>query len=118
MTKLIGTTLLLLLISVSARAIPATPSLPEETQAQSRSGKTTPATTLPAASRGQLLYETYCEHCHDSTVHIRKRRNAKNRDAIRHWVIRWAGELRLQWNSGDVEEVVRYLNRRYYRYSE
>jgi hypothetical protein len=66
-------------------------------------------------SRGRLLYENHCTHCHASVVHVREDRRARSLKEIETWVMRWAGVLKLTWNASDVAEVVDYLNRRYYK---
>ena len=66
--------------------------------------------------RGQILYENHCRTCHESIVHIRDNRRAKTIDDIRYWVMRWSGELKLQWKTEDVDAVVNYLNLQYYKF--
>ena len=73
---------------------------------------------MAAASRGELLYENHCTVCHDSTVHIRANRKAKSITDLRGWAARWAGELKLNWSSDDIDDVAEYLARRYYNCSE
>ena len=76
-----------------------------------------PNTNVRAADpdRGRLLYENECMVCHTSIVHIREDRKAQTRDEIRGWVQRWTKELKLQWESGDIDDVIEYLNDKYYR---
>lgn len=66
------------------------------------------------AARGRLLYENECMVCHTSVVHVREDRKAKSRDEIRSWVQRWSKELKLQWESGEIDDVIEYLNDKYY----
>jgi mono/diheme cytochrome c family protein len=73
---------------------------------------------LAPSSRGELLYLNHCLICHESNVHIREKHSAINIGAIRGEVTRWAKELQLKWSPRDIEDVVDYLNNRYYRYSE
>lgn len=72
----------------------------------------------PAKTRGQLLYETHCIACHESSLHIRERRKAKNIAEINQWVSRWVGYQKLNWGVEDIQEVVNYLNRQFYQYKE
>ena len=65
--------------------------------------------------RGKLLYENHCRVCHTSVVHIREDRKASSREEIRTWVQRWRKELGLQWGYGEIDDVMEYLNERYYR---
>jgi len=67
------------------------------------------------AGRGQLLYENHCTVCHTSVVHIREQRKATTREEIRSWIVRWQKELGLQWTTGEVDDVLEYLNDDYYK---
>lgn len=67
------------------------------------------------AQRGRLLYENHCTVCHTSVVHIREDRKSTSREEIRNWVKRWQKELGLQWTSGEINDVIEYLNDRYYQ---
>jgi len=67
------------------------------------------------AERGKLLYENHCKVCHTSVVHIREDRKAGSREEIRTWVQRWNKDLGLQWGSVEVDDVIEYLNERYYK---
>ena len=73
---------------------------------------------VPPPSRGELLYLNHCLQCHESNLHIRKKHKANNIKAIRSEVTRWAKQLPLKWSPYDIEDVVDYLNNRYYHYSE
>jgi cytochrome c5 len=66
--------------------------------------------------RGQLLYENHCGSCHTSQLHIQKNRRAKSAAEVRKWVTRWARELKLQWSAEEIEDVVHYLDGRYYKF--
>lgn len=66
------------------------------------------------AERGRLLYENHCTVCHTSVVHIREDRRATSREEIRNWIDRWQKELGLQWTSAEIDDVLEYLNDRYY----
>jgi hypothetical protein len=67
------------------------------------------------AKRGRLLYENHCTVCHTSVVHIRENRKASSLEEIREWVQRWRKELNLQWEPGEVDDVIEYLDSEYYR---
>lgn len=73
---------------------------------------------LAPSSRGELLYLNHCLECHESTIHIRKTHHATNINAVRGEVTRWAKQLKLNWSTYDIEDVVDYLNHHYYHYSE
>ena len=65
--------------------------------------------------RGQLLYENHCRGCHEKSVHSRTEKSAKSKDDIKYWVIRWATELKLEWSTQDVKDVVDYLDQTFYQ---
>ena len=66
--------------------------------------------------RGRLLYENHCTGCHESLVHIRQTRKADSPAAIREQIERWRAVLDLDWQTGEVDDVLEYLNQRYYHY--
>jgi hypothetical protein len=71
---------------------------------------------LADAERGRLLYENHCSSCHSSTVHVRDQRKSKNPAEVRAWILRWSGELKLNWREDDLADVYRHLNNRYYKF--
>ena len=77
----------------------------------------TPGTEIEK-SRGQLLYENHCGGCHETSVHGRNPRKARSISEIKHWVLVWHKELKLNWSQTDLDDVVRYLNFKYYQYAE
>jgi len=87
--------------------------LPEETTPQPKpeSQPVVPAT----GSRGQMLYEDHCQVCHTSVVHVRETHRARSLKDLEYRVRRWSGELKLPWSADEVNDVVDYLNRRYYK---
>ena len=75
--------------------------------------------SIPAsagADRGQLLYENHCTSCHASTVHVREQRKSKSPAELRAWILRWSGELKLNWTGDELADVYRHLNNRYYKF--
>jgi len=66
------------------------------------------------AERGRLLYESRCDICHDTGIHLRASRKARNFDEIREQVMRWNAELGGAWKSEEIDDVTRYLNGRFY----
>jgi len=70
----------------------------------------------PVPPRGQMLYENHCMSCHESVVHIRGDQRSRSLAELRGRVSHWAGDLRLRWGKEEVEEVVTYLNDRYYKF--
>ncbi|MEC9341494.1 MAG: hypothetical protein VX663_08435 [Pseudomonadota bacterium] len=63
---------------------------------------------------GQSLYENHCTGCHESVVHVRSERKARDYQEIRDWVVRWAGAQELDWTGAEVDAVANYLNQSYY----
>lgn len=72
----------------------------------------------PAAdfNRGRLLYENHCIGCHESVLHIRERRIVTSRPALVARVEHYAKLQRLRWDSDDINDVVLYLDRRFYKF--
>jgi hypothetical protein len=70
----------------------------------------------PLPPRGQLLYENHCMACHESIVHIRLRQQALSLPKLRARVLHWATYLQLRWGKEEIEDVVGYLNRQYYKF--
>lgn len=72
----------------------------------------------PAAAadveRGRNLYETRCNVCHATGVHIRPSRKATTFEGIRQQVVRWSRELGGAWGMEDIDDVTVFLNDRYY----
>lgn len=77
-----------------------------------------PATRQAPQPRGEMLYSNHCLGCHESLVHIREIRRVKSIGALRDTVTRWSQELNLTWTSDEIEDVLLYLNMRYYHYTE
>ena len=67
--------------------------------------------------RGEQLYLNHCTGCHNSIAHLREGRKADTVAAIRDWVIRWSRHLKLGWGELETNDVVLYLDQRYYRLS-
>jgi mono/diheme cytochrome c family protein len=106
---------LLALAAVSLAAVndpktPPVPSLPPASDSPART--TAPA---PSLTRGALLYENHCQGCHESRLHVRDQRRAKARAALRAWVTHWAAHQKLGWGEAEIDDVVDYLSRRYYK---
>jgi hypothetical protein len=72
--------------------------------------------TPVAPPRGQLLYENHCLSCHESLVHIRVNRHTQSLTKLQARVTHWSEYLHLRWGREDIEDVVRYLNSRYYKF--
>ena len=71
---------------------------------------------LSELTRGHMLYENHCTSCHESTVYIRTKRKATNYKEVGNWVNQRADWLNLGWGDVEKQEVMQYLNERYYKY--
>jgi len=71
---------------------------------------------LLEGTRGQMLYENHCTSCHESMVYIRAKRKATNYKEVGNWVRQRADWLNLGWTDVEKQEVLQYLNERYYKY--
>ena len=71
---------------------------------------------LETPTRGQLLYENHCMGCHESVVYIRTRRLIKSLPELRAETGRWATYTNLPWGKEELEDVVEFLNSRFYKY--
>lgn len=69
-------------------------------------------------TRGQLLYENHCTACHESSLHIRDRRKARDIAGINQWVTRWVSYQKLNWSIEEIQLVANYLNQQFYHYKE
>ena len=74
------------------------------------------AKVLSGVTLGQMLYENHCTSCHESMVYIRSKRKAKNYKEVANWVSQRADWLNLDWSVVEKQEVMQYLNERYYKY--
>jgi hypothetical protein len=67
-------------------------------------------------NRGQLLYETHCIACHNSQMHWRDRRLARDWPGLVTLVRGWQARAGLFWDEADVVDVARHLNDTIYRF--
>ena len=74
------------------------------------------AKVFSEVTRGQMLYENHCTSCHESTVYIRTKRKATNYKEVGNWVKQRADWLNLGWGIVEKQEVMQYLNERYYKF--
>jgi hypothetical protein len=66
--------------------------------------------------RGELLYTTNCDACHDASMHWRDKKLAKDWKSLKGQVTRWQTIAKASWNAQDIVDVTLYLNNRYYHY--
>lgn len=74
------------------------------------------ASPAPDPARGRLLYETHCIECHDTGMHWREGKAAKDYRSLRTQVDRWQGNASLKWTPEDIESVTRHLNDTIYKF--
>ena len=74
------------------------------------------AQPLAAPARGELLYENHCIACHNTEMHWRDKKLAKDWKTLRAEVRRWQRFSGLRWSNDEVTAVARYLNTLYYHY--
>ena len=74
------------------------------------------ALSLSDGSRGQMLYENHCTSCHESMVYIRAKRKASSYKDLGKWVSQRADWLNLHWGDLEKQDVLQYLNERYYQF--
>ena len=67
-------------------------------------------------SRGRLLYETHCIACHNSQMHWRDQRLARDWPGLLAQVRGWQARANLGWSDADITEVARHLNDSIYRF--
>jgi mono/diheme cytochrome c family protein len=67
---------------------------------------------------GRALYENHCASCHADWVHTRESRKVTTVDELRARVAGWSVHAGLQWTTDEVDEVTRYINRRFYQFTE
>jgi mono/diheme cytochrome c family protein len=85
--------------------------------AQTPAGPAGAGTAMPS-SRGQALYTTHCIACHNTQVHWRDAKLARDWPSLKAQVSRWQASAALAWSEADVVEVARYLNDSIYRYPQ
>jgi hypothetical protein len=49
-------------------------------------------------------------------VHVREQRKSESPAELRAWILRWSGELKLNWTGDELADVYRHLNNRYYKF--
>jgi len=71
---------------------------------------------VPDLERGRALYQNHCAVCHTSKVHRREPPLPLSVEELRSVVTIWAHEERLPWSRDEIEDVVQYLDRAFYRF--
>ena len=76
------------------------------------------AAAAEAFDRGAALYENHCRHCHEGWAHTRDGRVVNSLDGLRARVASWSVHAGLHWGDEEIDDVTRYLNRRFYQLEE
>jgi mono/diheme cytochrome c family protein len=76
------------------------------------------AQSSPAPSRGELLYATHCVECHNTQMHWRASRQARDWPSLQAQVRRWQAAAHLGWSGADINEVTRHLNDTIYHFAQ
>jgi mono/diheme cytochrome c family protein len=74
------------------------------------------AQTVPPPTRGQLLYSTHCIECHNTQMHWRTNKQARDWDSLKAQVRRWQATANLAWTEADITDVARHLNETIYQF--
>lgn len=64
--------------------------------------------------RGQMLYETQCQSCHDSVLHLRKERQVHTFAQLEEKVRQWSNYQNTGWSEEEIDDVTDYLNSIFY----
>ncbi len=65
--------------------------------------------------RGHLLYDNFCHHCHLSEIHYRVNSEIDSWEELTRMVAMWQGEMGLDWDGSDVQDVASWLDWVFYR---
>lgn len=65
--------------------------------------------------RGRALYENHCQSCHEALAHTRENHVVKTVEGLRQRVWSWSVHSGLNWRDDEIDDVTRYLNRRFYQ---
>ena len=76
--------------------------------------------SLPASAadieNGDDLHFEHCTGCHDESVYTRENRNVRSLERLGLQVRFCKDTIGLAWFDEDVDDVVEFLNREYYRF--
>ena len=67
-------------------------------------------------ARGKELHQANCMQCHGTGVYVRDDRRIHSLEALQHQVKRCKTALGAAWPDDQVDDVVEYLNRNFYRF--
>jgi cytochrome c2 len=76
-----------------------------------------PALAAGDAARGEILHKD-CEGCHGTELYVKPRAKAKTPSALKKEVERWNDRMNPKFTKQEIEDLVAYLNRDFYRFSK
>lgn len=65
---------------------------------------------------GKKLHDEHCTQCHDSSVYTRENHFVTSREALLKQVNRCELNVGAQWFKEDVNDVVEYLDKTFYKF--
>ncbi|MCO6412501.1 MAG: cytochrome c [Thiogranum sp.] len=74
------------------------------------------STAFADADRGKVLHDENCMKCHGTEVYTREDRFVGNSEALTAQVKRCNMNVGTEWNDGQIEDVVQYLDRAFYKF--
>lgn len=74
------------------------------------------ASTTALAENAKTLVQRDCMSCHGDEVYTRSNRMVNSLDGLRHQIGRCHQATGNNWSRDQIESVVQYLNRNYYKF--
>ncbi len=68
-------------------------------------------------ARGQELFEDHCQACHEEFDRP-EARHMRNLEELRSRIDAWAAHTNAGWKKEDVDDVLFYLNKSFYRFDQ
>jgi len=68
------------------------------------------------AGEGKALYEKSCTSCHGTEVFTQNDRSVKSLEGLKKRVKQCSLAAESQWGDGEIETVVKYLNKNFYEF--
>jgi mono/diheme cytochrome c family protein len=68
-------------------------------------------------ARGEALHKS-CLQCHETELYVPPRRKVQSLEQLRKETIRWSGMYNPGFTPAEIEDLVAYLNRDFYRFPE
>lgn len=66
-------------------------------------------------ARGQELFEDHCQVCHEEFDRA-EARHMRNPEELRARIQAWAAHTNVDWKKEDIEDVLFYLDKSFYRF--